>query len=90
MKQQGDFEQRFGIPYPNLDAMVKDGFKAIEYQGVKGPLAAAALVVFALKTLVWRGNAQQKQADKRARMAAMIAELERRGVIKDGVFTDDI
>jgi uncharacterized membrane protein len=65
--KHGDFDERFGIPYESLTDMVEDGFKAISYNGMKGPKAAAALVVLSLKNITWRSSAQEKQARKRAK-----------------------
>jgi|TARA_R110000824_G_scaffold368125_1_gene557398 uncharacterized membrane protein len=63
--KQGDFDERFGIPYQSLSDMVKDGFKNVSYNGMKGPEAAAALVVLSLKNITWRQSAQEKQAKQR-------------------------
>jgi hypothetical protein len=83
MRKQGDFEDRYGIPYDSLDAMVKDGFKNVSYQGVTGPKAAAALVVLSLKNLVWRGSAQEKQAKKRLRDKKILKRAEELGIAEE-------
>jgi|TARA_R110002020_G_scaffold30908_1_gene97032 hypothetical protein len=64
MQKRGDFDPKFGIPYPSLEAMVADNFDKIG-----GPLAAAEMVVKTIKQDKWRSDYQNRKKDLERRVS---------------------
>jgi hypothetical protein len=69
--KQGDFNAKFGIPYPSLQAMVDDNFAK-----VGGPLEAAELVVAAIKQNKWRSDYQDRKKEQMRKVTAFLNSEE--------------
>ena len=72
----GELYEKYSIPYESAKAMVADDFSLISCQGETGKVAAAMLVIKALKQLKWRDDHNARKVARDKRIMALLARPE--------------
>ena len=79
----GELYDKYGIPYESAQAMVADDFAQITHQGDAGKLAAAQLVIKALKNLKYRDDHNERKVKRDAKIRSLLARPEIAALLLD-------